>query len=220
MSGLIPSELVIGLFDCLNAAGVNYLNIKNIAYELPRHLEDGKDIDILVAPSDEQKFCETMAANGYEAITYPYGPANGWVLGYNLPENRLFHKQGIAQIFHVDACFMLKCKSLTPMTMVPLNHAFNDEALKDKVWNEDIHAWELDEKRLLGYLIVRSVFTKRSFSQGYIGEIEKRKILLDNPAVIELLDQEFFKFTPVLIKMIKEGRYQEILSAYLGFTGY
>lgn len=77
MPGLIPSELVTGLFDSLNAAGVNYLNIKNISHELPDHLEDGKDIDILVSPSDEQKFCETMAANGYVAITYPYGPANG-----------------------------------------------------------------------------------------------------------------------------------------------
>ena len=220
MPGLIPSELVTGLFDSLNAAGVNYLNIKNISHELPDHLDDGKDIDILVSPSDEQKFCETMAANGYEPITYPYGPANGWVLGYNLPENKFFKKQGITQTFFVDACFMLKCKSLMPKVMVPLNHGFNDGALRDKVWNKELHAFELDEKRLLGYLIVRSVLTKRSFSQGYIGEIEQRRDLLDDPEETALLEQEFFKFTPDLIKMIKDGRYQEIFSAYLGFTGY
>ena len=104
--------------------------------------------------------------------------------------------------------------------MVPLNHGFNDGALRDKVWNKELHAFELDEKRLLGYLIVRSVLTKRSFSQGYIGEIEQRRDLLDDPEETALLEQEFFKFTPDLIKMIKDGRYQEIFSAYLGFTGY
>lgn len=220
MSEFIPSELIIGLFDSLNTAGVNYANIKNIANELPNHLKDGKDIDLLVAPDDEEKLCQVMSANGFEFLTYPYGPSTGWVLGYNLPENKFMKKKGTEYTFIVDVCFMLKCKSLTPMTMVPLNHGFNDGALSDKVWNEELHAWELDEKRALGYIITRAVLTKRNFSQGYIEEIEKHKALLDDPAEIDLLEEEFFKFTPKLVQMIKSGRYQEICSAYIGFTGY
>lgn len=220
MAGFIPSELITGFFDSLNQAGILYLNIKNIARELPNHLKDGKDIDILVAPSDDGKFCKVMEEHGYKAIIHPYGSANGWVSGYNLPENKLFEKQGIAQIFHIDVCFMLRCRSLTPLTMVPLNHGFNDGALKDRVWNEELHAYELDEKRLLGYLIVRSVLTKHGFSEGYKAEIEARKALLDDPEEKELLEEEFFKFTPTLIKMLKAGDYERIFDAYVGFTGY
>ncbi len=220
MAGFIPSELITGFFDSLNQTGILYLNIKNIARELPNHLKDGKDIDILVSPADEEKLCKVMEEHGFKAVTYPYGPATGWVLGYNLPENKFFVKQGIAQTFIVDVCFMLKCKSLTPMTMVPLNHGFNDGALKDRVWNEELHAYELDEKRLLGYLIVRSVLTKHGFSEGYKAEIEARKALLDDPEEKELLKEEFFKFTPTLIKMLKAGDYEQIFDAYVGFTGY
>ena len=82
----IPAEVILDFFERLSATEILYVIIKNVDNELPDHLKDGKDIDILVHESCIKQFEEFMISNNFDRQTHPLGRENGWNFAYKLPE--------------------------------------------------------------------------------------------------------------------------------------
>lgn len=78
----------------------------------------------------------------------------------------------------------------------------------------------MDNRIILLYLLVRSVFDKKFFKSKYIREIEKRIQLLDDKDFVYMCEKVFFKFTDRLIEMVKSKQYDNIIIEYKTFTDY
>ena len=78
----------------------------------------------------------------------------------------------------------------------------------------------MDDISILLYLVVRSVFDKRSFKEKYVREIEKRIELIDHEDFFVLANTVFFRFTPHMIELVKAKKYGYILEKYLSFSEY
>ena len=220
MTEFVPEKDVRAFFALLNENEIRYILIKNIADELPVRLKNGKDVVLIVHPEEKLRFSKLMSENGFLYRVHPFGSEQGWKFAYGLEKHQFWQKRDCDADFYIDVCFRLCCKSLTPNTWVPLDEKINGSLWEDAEWNETLNCSQLDEKRLIIYLIVRSVFDKRKFSETYISEIEKRKNLLDDAEVRDLLPCVFYKFTESLILLMKSGRYGEIIHKFLSFKDY
>ena len=216
----IPSEVILDFFEKLSSADILYVIIKNISDELPRHLKDRKDIDILVHESYVRQFEEFMAANNFNKCTPPLGRENGWNFAYQLPEYQFWKLNEDKYTLYIDASFKLSCKSLTPKTWIPLDKCINDDIWEKRIFDSKNHWWIMDDETILIYLLVRSIFDKREFKEGYIKGIESRKAFLKNAGVQQKLSKIFFKGTNLLIEQVTAGHYDNIISNYLSFTDY
>lgn len=216
----ISRTLVEEFFQILNKNEIEYVLIKNIDNELPSALKDGKDIDILVNYASEDHFMKIMANNGFLKRIPPLGRENGYTFGYKLPEYQFWQKGNTKETFYIDASFKLMCKSLTPYYWVPLDNIINDRIWVEKVWEEELHCWRMDDKSLIVYLLARCVFDKRTFSEAYIKEIEVRKELLTDDTVKEMLKTVFYKYTDSITKYVLDKKYEDIIPNYFKFTDY
>ena len=73
-----PESDIREFFDLLAQFNINYVLAHNIDNELPSKLEKGKDIDIIVEPSDYLCYQKVMLSHGYRRIMHPLGRENGW----------------------------------------------------------------------------------------------------------------------------------------------
>jgi len=216
----IPSEVILQFFEKLSASGLLYVIIKNVSGELPYHLKDGKDIDILVHESCMGQFENFMAENNFERQTPPNGRDHGWNFAYQLPEYQFWKLKEDGFTFYIDASFKLSCKSLTPRTWIPLDKCINDDIWRKREYDPVHRLWMMDDETVLIYLLVRSVFDKREFRDGYIEGIEARKPLLQKTDVQQKLSKVFFNYTGVLTGRVMDGKYDGIIGDYLQFTDY
>lgn len=216
----IPASVIKDFFRKLTETDINYALIKNVSNELPHHLQDKKDIDILVHASNMRMFEEFMSTNNFEKITHPLGRKNGWNFAYKLPEYQFWRLKEDQFTLYIDASFKLSCKSLTPRTWIPLDNCINEDIWLNKVYDSENCWWIMDDETILIYLLVRSVFDKREFRPGYIDGIEKRKSLLMKQSVQNKLRKVFFKYTDLLTDQIMMGEYDNIIYNYLKFSDY
>ena len=216
MTEFVPEKYIRDFFSLLNKNDIHYLLIKNIGKELPQKLRKGKDIDILVHSDDRMKIAKLMCENGFLYRIHPFGSEHGWHFTYGLEKCQFWEKKN----FYIDICSRLCVKSLTPRTWVPLDEKINSRIWEKSSWNKDLGCACLDEKTLFVYLFARAVFDKREFSAKYIEEIEKRKELLGEPEVRDLLSCVFYKFTEELVQLVENGMYEKIVSKFLTFRDY
>ena len=73
---VIDDWAIYRAFDVLNKADIRYVMIKNIDNEVPGHLKDGKDIDIVVYRNDKKRFEEAMK-NHFFLLSHPLGVRGG-----------------------------------------------------------------------------------------------------------------------------------------------
>ena len=209
---------IVDFFSKLNLSGIKYILIKNICDELPSKLVVGKDIDILVDLSDKALFHSFMKEYGRQII-HPYSKQNGWNTIYELPEFemwRLFNGEEL----YIDVTYKLCCKSLMPMLWIPLDKSINEYLWNNKEYNKEKDYWELDKNTQFVYYIVRCVFDKKVFSEKYINMIELSKNDIDREIVLDFFDKIFFKFTPELMELIIEAKYDEIIHRYIAYNNY
>ncbi|MDE7313086.1 MAG: nucleotidyltransferase family protein [Eubacterium sp.] len=218
----IKKEFICAFFHALNhdCQAVRYVLIKNINGELPERLKDGKDIDLLVKEEDHEAFAEFMRTHGFRKTKHPLGRKNGWNFAYQLPESEFWKKQHIDCNFYIDVSFRLCCKSLTPKTWIPLDACINEDVWRHRVWDEKNNWWAMDDETTLLYLIVRSIFDKREFQEGYIRGIEERLACLDYADTQRKLRKVFFRYTPRLTEQIKAKNYSSLIEDYLTFADY
>lgn len=216
----ISRDEINKVFSSLDGAGTVYALKTNNGNELPDRLTEGKDIDLLVLPDDIEKLRTALEGIGFHRIAAFKGTGNGYRFAYGLIENQIFRKNTPQGGLYVDADFALMCMSLQPKIWIPLDKAITRDAFANRVYNQELKCWELDEETRLIYLLARCVFDKHQFTDVYIREIEKRRALMNRRSVAEKLQKVFFRFTPRLISMLNAREYQNIFNAYITFQDY
>ena len=106
------------------------------------------------------------------------------------------------------------------LSKIPLDNFIQDYIWKNRVWDENNLWWIADDRIVLLYLIVRSIFDKKIFRKTYIQEIELRNNFTKDYQFLKLCKPVFFKYTDRLIKLIELKKYDEILEDYQHFCDY
>lgn len=216
----IEPKYIDEFFGMLNHFRIKYVLIKNIADELPYALKNGKDIDILVHPGDQEVFSRLMQENHYARVVPPFGSENGWRFAYALEPSEFWKRMDIEDELYIDVNFRLCCHSFSEKTWIPLDKAVNADVWEYRQFEADRQWWRMDDSTTLIYLIVRSVFDKQNFRAEYIEEIEKLAGRLRKREVVEKLSLIFFNFTTRLIELLSSQKYSEILREYVTFVNY
>lgn len=212
------SNDILSFFQKMNQQNIEYLLLMNIANELPYNLPIRKDIDILIHPDCYKFYQEWMMKNDFKKIAHPHGLETGWIFLYGMNPNIKFeHMKNRMQI---DACDKLATKSIGMLAWVPLDQEIQTSIWRDKIWNPNLCCWQLDERNLFVYLVVRSVFEKNVFLSSYVTEIKKRKEYLNDPGVEKKLTHIFFCFTPILLNLLRQEEYDAIFNSYITFDDY
>ncbi len=220
MSGLVPEKVFRDFFSSLNENKIRYLFINGIGGENPENPWDGKNIRLILHAGDKELFAKIMSEMGFSYTIHPFGPEKGWNFAYGLERHMFWQKENALSSLNVEACFRLCVKSLMPKTWVPLDEKINSRIWANSARNEIFDCPCLDEKTQFVYLFAHCVFDRRNFSKNHIDEIEKRKNLLDDSQVRDLLSCVFYKFTPTLLRLTKNQNYEEIVHDFLSFKDY
>ena len=215
---IVDSQEIIDIFALLNGSGIDYILMRNINSELPANLDVGKDIDILVHKRDAVKAIKYFNLNQYNVVDHPhknntflYG-ADRFVFIYNDKNNILF-----------DLNFQIVVRSIDAGQWIPLDNYFQVSVWKNKRFVEKDNGfcyWSLSYSDEFVSLVARSVFDKKKFHRAYIKRIQELLQLVDMNDVSMKFNLIFFKFTPNLLMLIENDRYQDIVDSYFKFNEY
>lgn len=215
MSYVNPKS-IIDIFNKLNAAGLRYILIRNINSELPGGLRIGKDIDLLVPYNERSKFINFLIEKGFKNIRHPL--CNDIFL-YGVNKFEFFvNKDNVL----LDLNYQLTCRSLNTGEWIPLDQKIQDSAWENKKINkiDKVTYYSLGAEDEFVALVTRSIFDKKEFQKGYIKRIDELINVIDVNDVIAKFQLIFFKFTYVLLSMLKKRRYEMILDRYISFSEY
>ena len=215
MSYVNPNS-IIDIFNKLNTSGFEYILIRNINNELPGSLRIGKDIDLLINHNERRKFINFLKANGFKGISHPH-QHDRFLYGVKVFEF-FVNKYNVL----LDLNYQLACRSLNAGEWIPLDHKIQDSAWKNKVIYkiDNFTYYSLGMEDEFVALVTRSIFDKKKFQNGYMERIDELMKLIDVNEVIAKFQLIFFKFTSVLLSMLKERQYKVILDRYLSFSEY
>ena len=212
----VNQKAIINIFNKLNAAGLNYILIRNINNELPSSLRIGKDIDLLVHYNDKSEFINFLVKRGFKNIRHPYYN-NIFLYGANKFEF-FVNKDNVL----LDLNCQLTCRSLNAGEWIPLDRKIQDSAWKNRKINKNdkVTYYSLGTEDEFVVLVTRSIFDKKEFQKGYIDRIEQLINVIDVNDVIAKFQLIFFKFTSVLLSLLKKRQYEMILDRYISFSEY
>jgi hypothetical protein len=213
---LVESKLIVEIFDKLNLSDINYILIRNIDNELPNNLKVDKDIDILVKNEDIDKIYSFFKKNKFNRMPHPH---RGGVFLYGVKKFEFF-KNNYNILF--DLNYHLVCRSLDKGQWMPLDQIIQRSAWINKrlVKTKELSYWTLSYEDEFITLIVRSIFDKKEFQQGYIFRIESLYLLIDKKDVTQKMSYIFFNYTPTLLKQVEKKEYSDIINNYISFKGY
>jgi hypothetical protein len=215
MSCVNPNSIIY-FFNTLNASGFQYILIRNINNELPGNLAVGKDIDLLVHYHQRTEFIGFLIENGFKNIRHPL--FNDIFL-YGVNKFEFFVNNDNILL---DLNYQLACRSLNDGEWIPLAGKIQDNAWKNKIKykTDQITYNSLSAEDEFIVLVARSIFDKKEFQKGYVERIDALMHLIDLDDVVDQLQLVFFKFTPMLLSMLKKREYDLILDRYISFSEY
>ena len=214
----IDNNELFNIFKLLNDSGLRYILIRNINGELPYKLKIKKDIDILISKKNELEFISFFQKYNYKFQEHPF--CNDIFL-YGTDKFQFKYNNNNKILF--DLNFQLVCRSLNAGEWIPLDQILQESAWKNRRFekiSDDFGYWTLGYNDEFITLIVRSVFDKKEFHDGYIKRISELKNKIDLDDVEEKMFLIFFKFTPYLLAMIEKQEYKDIIKNYLQFKEY
>ena len=99
-----------------------------------------------------------------------------------------------------------------------------DQSIQESAWknkrlenlNDSLSYWTFGYEDEFVCLVARSIFDKNKFELNYIERINKILNLINKDDVIFKLNKVFFKFTPSLIKLIEDQKFNKIINNYFG----
>ena len=216
----VEAQVIRKVFETMNTSSIQYVLAKNIARELPERLSEGKDIDIIVNPRNQDQLKKVLGAS-YRMIEHPLSTKNGWRYLYGLTEYEFWTtKEHENAKYYMDISFEMSCKSLMPKMLVPLDIEIQRRVWKERRWDEEMQWWVLDSDTQMVYYLTRCIFDKRQFEQRYIDEIEKLKKQVNWVVVEQLARYVFFGYSERLIQLICDGNYNSICEDYLRYSRY
>jgi len=212
----VNPKAIIDIFNNLNAAGLRYILIRNINNELPGSLRIGKDIDLLVPYNERNKIINFLAEKGFKNIRHPL--CNDIFL-YGANKFEFFVNNDNVLL---DLNYQLTCRSLNAGEWIPLDNKIQDSSWENKKLNiiNRFTYYSLGMEDELVALVTRSVFDKKEFQEGYIKRIDELICATDVNDVIAKFQLIFFKFTSLLLSMLKKRQYEMILDRYISFSEY
>ncbi len=210
-------EEVTSFFDALNSASIEYALVKNIDGELPGRLVRGKDIDILVPAERLPHYFDVLKELGFTEVMHPQSSRAGWAFAYGASDC-FMHADSSGLM--VDVRCELCLKALEGNIWIPLERHINQRIWTTKVWDADNGCWRVNDALGFAYRAGRCVFDKSCFPLPYRADIRRLAEFLDDRETLEALRTIFFKFTPTLITMLREERYESIIDAYIAFREY
>ena len=173
----------------------------------------------MVKKKDENIIKNFFNSNEYIEINHPLRNRN---FLYGTDKFKFIYNKNNNIIF--DLSYQITVSSLNQeLSIVPLDKAIQESAWKNKRLkkiNNNFSYWTLSYEDEFVSLISRSIFDKKSFLEGYIKRINKLYDCVSKSDVLEKLNLIYFKFTPYLITLIENNRYNEIIQQYLEFKEY
>ena len=118
---------------------------------------------------------------------------------------------------HLDECNVLVCdklccKSLFENAILPLDKSCNRYAFENFEEKDGVRYANSIVKMIS--IIMNSMLEHGGFNDESMRFIKANSTLLDDTKLFSLLDKEFFEFTPKLIKLLKENKFDECVSCY------
>jgi hypothetical protein len=193
---------------------IDYRLLKNIDFQVEK-IDLGKDVDIIVNKKDESKFIDFLKKHNLKNIKHPWDFGNNFIFLYSMNPFKFYKNQFLI----LDVCYELSCRSINAGEWIPL-----DKEIQDDIWSQECtlngYVKKVSNEIELVHLITKSIFDKKSFTSHYIDRINNLINLSDRVRLNKYLNLVFFKFTPLLLKLIETNQYDKIIDKYISFKDY
>lgn len=204
------ASIFLTAIHVFNDRGLRYLVLRDVQERLPGNIDKKQDIDLLVHPDSSLALNEVLTSMGFRVK-----PFHGEYL-YGMHAACLYLLAGV--VFHVFyELAVLSPEKSNPW--VPLNASLQLSAWDNRTAYKEWFVLGPDDQFI--NLILRGVFDKGGvFSDAYLRALESLRPRVDMVRVEQLLSEVFFRFTPCMMKMIRNSQYTSMRKAYLSFEGY
>lgn len=172
--------------------------------------QDETFISILIAEKSRESFKALAAESKWKKIKdkskdlYLYGMKH--FLNYSMNGIKL----------HV--CCQLACRSTLNNGWIPLDRKINDHLFEHiRSINSVCYLGVEDE---LCYLTAKCVYTEKEFHPADIERIKGCMIAADRTQLVPKLEGIFFHFTDILLQLLTEQRYSDIVASLWRFAAY
>ena len=150
----------------------------------------------------------------FSKSVFPLGYIDGCSFIYKTREPLVFINNRVV----VEMWDQLCCKSLFQDAWLPL-----DKLIVENTWDNTEHnsGWRvLNQEFKMIYIITNSVFTKNGFSEDDSEYISANEHVFSSSSFVNMLEKEFFLFTPILIKLLKNGQYDIVVDELKKYKNY
>ena len=209
-------SLILYLFKTLDDFDLPYLLLRNTNDELPDRLPYGKDVDILVQHSNNEKFKSLLLKNEFKQIRHPFGKDKRL---YGVHE---FNKYQFRDSLLLDINYEMVVRSLDKGQWVPLDQSMQISAWENRIL-VDIHGLRvpmLCEEDDWIFTLARCIFDKKLFSAWHQNFLSTSLQSINLHTVMPKLHSIFFKFSPRLVQLVQQEKYDMIISEYIAFSDY
>jgi hypothetical protein len=173
-----------------------------------------KMITMMTRHSDVARLGEILKGKRFKQCIHPMGKKRGYRYLYRMNEFLLYKYKGI----YLEFYFQLPCASLTPRTWMPL-----DLAIQTRLWEQNERKngllW-VDNLNQYLFHLCWAIFSNSGFSPYEKEFLASHKAVLEELEFARLTSLVFFKFTPDLLRLLKEDRFDDILPSYYQFSNY
>lgn len=202
--------------DLKNSPLLRYLQESCILLNNIDVVEEGKKkyYKVIYKKAQASQIMRIAKESSFKKSAFPLGLIDGCSFIYKTREPLVFINEDVV----VEMWDQLCCKSLFQAAWLPL-----DKIIVENTWanTEQFSGWNvLNQEFKMIYVITNSVFTKKSFSLDDCAYINDKKSVFSSQSFINMLEKEFFLFTPVLIEMLKNGQYDSVVKELKAFKNY
>jgi hypothetical protein len=204
------------LFETLNSSGVDWLLLRNTEDELPDHLSEGKDVDILIDFKDWDVMRRHLFDHSFKQIQHPLSHDTK-LYGVHEFENFLA-PSGVL----LDINFEIAVRSLDQGQWVPLDRSIQRSAWANRI-KIDLTGQAimiLGNEDLFVATIARCIFDKKFFSPWHLAKLSQLFSCSDEESLRFKLNLVFFKYSARIFELVKQGRTEEVIDKYLSFSDY
>jgi len=206
------ASLVIGLREfiaCLKETGIPFLMI-----ERDKKNSQGERIAIATIVVEEGSL--ELVCNNLNEKASSISPYVGYEFLYTAPEPLCYQTlEGPILIFD-----RLCCKNKFEKSILPVDRYILKKMWALKVWNEDWECYCMGAEIYMLIILMDALFECGHFEQKDIDYIEKHGEILQQKEFLEILEREFFLYTPVLVKALLLRQYNAAILKYDKFSDY
>lgn len=168
-------------------------------------------------PEDKVTISNLFKNYGYlNAPYFTFSKANGYIFLYPMIEPDFFVLDDCVEIVYqlsVDAYSL-------EYAVIPLDKSINEGLIERCTYNDKEGYYQIEVVDMICFILADAVFSKNSFDDTTKEYINQHLNELDNDITLKKLESIFFKFTPVLIHLLKNNLYDHIMHEYYKFSDY